>query len=446
MQEGLVGRHAQRDGVLQAGHQLASRGVARFAMADDLGDHRVVERRNPGAGAHRVLHAQLRRHVPQRHGAALRHEALVGVFGAQAHLDGMPAETHLVLRDGQRLAGRHAQLQRDQVEPGHGFGHRVLHLQPGVHLHEVEAALGVEQELQRAGALVADRLDRGHCRGAHARAQRGVDGRRGRFLDQLLVAALHRAVAFPEVDHVAVPVGEDLDLDVARRRDGALEDELGVPEGALCLRAGAAQQLGELPRRRHQPHAAPATACGGLDHHREADARGLGREALFALIVALVARDAGHAGGLHERLGAGLVAHRGDGLGGRADEDQPRVVAGLREVLVLGQEAVARVHGVRAAEPGRLDDGVDAQVRLRRQRLADAHRLVGLAHVARCRVGAGIHRHGPVAQRARGPDDAQRDLAAVGDQDLSKGRGPCGRCGHEAFVGGAFSAWTERCP
>ena len=37
------------------------------------------------------------------------------------------------------------------------------------------------------------------------------------YLDHLLVAALHRAVALAEVDRVAEAVAEDLDLDVARR-------------------------------------------------------------------------------------------------------------------------------------------------------------------------------------------------------------------------------------
>jgi hypothetical protein len=37
----------------------------------------------------------------------------------------------------------------------------------------------------------------------------------GGFLDELLVAALDGAVALAEVDDRAVPVAEDLDLDVA---------------------------------------------------------------------------------------------------------------------------------------------------------------------------------------------------------------------------------------
>jgi hypothetical protein len=82
----------------------------------------------------------------------------MGIFGAQAHFDGVAAEADVGLRQRQRLAARHAQLPLDQVEPGDGLGHRVLHLQAGVHLHEEEVAAGVEQEFHRAGAFIARRL------------------------------------------------------------------------------------------------------------------------------------------------------------------------------------------------------------------------------------------------------------------------------------------------
>ena len=36
--------------------------------------------------------------------------------------------------------------------------HRVLHLDTGIHLHEVEVAIGIDQELYRTHALVTDGL------------------------------------------------------------------------------------------------------------------------------------------------------------------------------------------------------------------------------------------------------------------------------------------------
>ena len=80
-----------------------------------------------------------------------------------------------------------------------------------------------EQALDRPRAAVADRtrgVDRDR---ADALPQLGVDRRRRRLLDELLVAALDRAVALAEVDDVAVPVGEHLHLDVARILEVALD-------------------------------------------------------------------------------------------------------------------------------------------------------------------------------------------------------------------------------
>jgi hypothetical protein len=50
---------------------------------------------------------------------------------------------------------------------------------------------------------------------ACARARRPGQHRRGRLFDELLVVALHGAVALAEVHHVAVLVGHELDLHVA---------------------------------------------------------------------------------------------------------------------------------------------------------------------------------------------------------------------------------------
>ena len=49
----------------------------------------------------------------------------------------------------QRPAGGQAELLGDDVEAGDELGHGVLHLEPGVHLEEPEAAVAVVEELAR---------------------------------------------------------------------------------------------------------------------------------------------------------------------------------------------------------------------------------------------------------------------------------------------------------
>ena len=90
-----------------------------------------------------------------------------------------------------------------------------------------------------------------------------VDVRARRLLDQLLVAALDRAVALAEVDDIAVRVGEHLDLDVARVVEVALEIDARVGEELLALARGALERVGELVlglRRPESPSASPPAA------------------------------------------------------------------------------------------------------------------------------------------------------------------------------------------
>ena len=65
-----------------------------------------------------------------------RQKVVVGVFGADARLDGVAGDLQLVLHARQRLARGHAQLPLDQVPAGNGFGDGVLDLQARVHFHE----------------------------------------------------------------------------------------------------------------------------------------------------------------------------------------------------------------------------------------------------------------------------------------------------------------------
>ncbi len=83
--------------------------------------------------------------------------------------------------------------------------------------------------------------------------------------------ALDAALSFAKVDHVAEAIGDDLNLDVARALDDALEVEGAAGEVGLGFglrdREEPRQFLGVV---RHA-HAAPAAARDRLDHDREAE-------------------------------------------------------------------------------------------------------------------------------------------------------------------------------
>ena len=254
-EKSLIGRDAEGDGLVEPVRQLARRFLARRAMADDLGDHRIVIRGNIALGAQRGFDAQPLGRPPAQHPARLRHEIMRRVLGAQARLDRVAGKPDILLPQRQPFAAGDAQLQLDEIEPGDRFGHGMLDLQARVHFHEIERAGRIEQKFERARALVADRLDGRDRDRAHALAQLGRHRRGGRLLDQLLMAPLHRAIALAEMNRVAPAVAENLDFDMARRFDRALQHHRRVAERALRL--GLARRAGV---RRTRPRRAPA-AC-----------------------------------------------------------------------------------------------------------------------------------------------------------------------------------------
>ena len=82
-------------------------------------------------------------------------EVVRGVLGVDAELDRVAAQADVLLAVAERLAGGDADLLGDDVDARQHLGHRVLDLDAAVDLDEVEVAVAVEQELERAHVLVA---------------------------------------------------------------------------------------------------------------------------------------------------------------------------------------------------------------------------------------------------------------------------------------------------
>ena len=422
------------DGVAQRGFQPRQRRRACRAVGNDFGQHRVEDGRH-----HVVLHvAGIDAHAgPERclevdEPARTRREALVGVFGIQARLDGGAAWRGRLV-GGQPRAAADIDLQADEVDAEDLFRHRVLDLQPRVHLQEIEGLqIGQQQELGRACADVAG--DARQVRPGFA--QRALDlgdepGRR-RLFQHLLLPALHRAVARAQRPHAAMAVGQHLHLDVAGIGDEGLDEDRGVAEGGAGLGRGRAVGADEFIRVVHAPDAAPAAAGSGLEQHRKADARCAGRRTRFIDRLARPRADR-HAGLLGQALGRDLVAKGAHGAGRRAQEDHAVGFASLLQLGPLGRKAPARPQCVGTGLLGEPHDALDIEVGaaqlaavvifVAHHRIAQAHRAGGHAHEGRVGVGMRVQRddrqRDAVLTRpaARGPHEAHCGLAAVGHRD-----------------------------
>jgi hypothetical protein len=343
-------------------------------------------------------------------------EAVEGVLGVDARLDRVSLEGDVVLGEGQRFARRHAQLQLDEVDPlaanPHDLlGDRVLDLEAGVHLEEVELAgapcgISVEQELDRPGAGVAALCGERDGRRRDGRTLLGADRGSGRLLQHLLVPSLGGAVALEEVDDVAVGVAEDLHLDVAPGLDVLLHQQGVVAERLCRLAPGRVARLDEVRRAAHDAHALAAAAGRGLDQHGIGEGRGV--------VVEGVRRHDRHAGREGDLARLVLAAHRVHHHRARADEHDVLGTGALQragEGAVLRQEAVARVDEAGATVAGRGEDRVDVEVG------PDPDGGVGGAYVGSVGVEVGVDGDGPPAEAVRGAHHPQGDLAAVGDEE-----------------------------
>src|SRR5205807_3523180 len=117
----------------------------------------------------------------------------------------------------------------------------MLDLQAGVHLDEVELAALI-QELHGAGTAILELADGRRRELADLLALLGIERRRGRLLEHLLMAPLQRAVALAEMYAFAMSVAQHLDLDMARLAEIFLEVDRIVIEGSFGF--GAGQRIG----------------------------------------------------------------------------------------------------------------------------------------------------------------------------------------------------------
>ncbi len=319
----------------------------------------------------------------------------------------------------------------------------VLDLHAGVHLDEEKLIVLVEK-LERSRAPVADLAARVGAALADPGQRAHRNPRSRRLLDDLLVTPLHRAVALEKIHGVLVRVGEHLDLDVTRRFEILFHVDGGIAERGSGFGARKAYRGKERGFGVHDTHSASATAAGSLDDHRILDRAG----ALDDLLGirgqrTLGARNAGHAGLGHRHLGADLVAHEANRIRAGSNENETAFLDLFGEVRVFREKPVARMDGLGVGDFGSADNGGYVEVTLVRGRRADAHGLIGKAHIFRLRIGLRMHDHCLDPQLPARALDAQGDLAPVRDQNLVEQLAGYLAC-HEGVTSRALAARSGR--
>jgi hypothetical protein len=105
-------------------------------------------------------------------------------------------------------------------------------------------------------------------------------------------------------------------------------------------------------------------------------------------------------------------------LGLGPDPRHPVALDDLGELRIFGKEAVAGMDRVGMDDLGGRDDVGNVEIAVGRRRGADAHGLVGEPDMHRVGVRGRVNRDRLDAHLVAGAVNAQRNLAAIGDQQL----------------------------
>ena len=223
----------------------------------------------------------------------------------------------------------------------------MFHLQTRIDFQEVDLALLGHHEFAGAKSYVIDRVEQAAGIGFQLFEHAVGKERRRSFLNKLLVAALHGAVAGGIHGEIAVRIASALRFDVTALVDEPF-DEILVQIAAL-QRIVVHVEATQLVVVVHERDAAAATAVGALEHQRIAvRVREVEQQSHVGNRLGNAGnrrhlRESGHA------AGRDLVAQVDERLRIRADPRGAGVEDLLRERGDFGKEAVARMHRVGTA-------------------------------------------------------------------------------------------------
>src|SRR5690606_8651238 len=128
----------------------------------------------------------------------------------------------------------------------------------------------VEQEFNRPGGAIVCGFAQADCSGYQfGTFGCGQEWRRS-FLYHFLVTALQRAVPFPQRHDPALPVAEDLNLDVPGAADVAFQEYASVAEVAFAQPRNTREAGAYSSFIFADAHADTATTSSGLEDHGKA--------------------------------------------------------------------------------------------------------------------------------------------------------------------------------
>ena len=361
------------DGGLDAADDVFAQGAVHDAqglfpvvgIGDEQGAGRVIVGRELVTGTDVGVQTHTgaaRRHVTGDQ-TGIGSEVLLRVLAVDTHLHGTVGRTQVLFAVTQFRTKGHGDLLFHQVDAVAAFGDAVFHLQTGVDFDHVGRAVGRDQEFHRGQGVVTHGAHQATGVVLELFAQLAGHARPGRRrdLDELLMVALHGAVAFVKGKDIAVHVGDDLDLDVAHIGQELFHEQARIAEGGLGHGGGLEEGVFQLGFIVDGEDTAATAAAFGLEHDGQTD---LGDQLTGGGDVHGPVRTGHHGDAQLAGHGAGLhfVAQQVHGFGSGTDKGDTGFLAALGETGVLRGKAPAGVDTDNAALAGFVDDAVNIQV------------------------------------------------------------------------------------
>ena len=196
-------------------------------------------------------------------------KVLERIFCVDAALNGV--HLRVVITPGDWVACCKFDLLLHEVVIDYFFRDGMLHLNTGVHFHEVEVTVFVDQEFYRSNSFVLHGFCSLDGSLSHFLAQFIGHERRGRFFYQLLVATLNRTVALTEVACLAVLVAGNLYFDVTWFFHEFFHVHAIVTEGSQSFATGFFPCIAHVVVVFANAHTLTTAACGSFHHDRVFD-------------------------------------------------------------------------------------------------------------------------------------------------------------------------------
>src|SRR5690606_35767668 len=389
--------HHFGQGNAQTGDSLTTRS----AGCNQFGDHGIIMWRNGVTTEYVGIHAHPgpARRVPVGNLSGTGDE-LEWIFGVDPAFDGVSAELHIALTQGELFAGSYKYLLNHQIDTRDHLGDGVLDLNPGIHFDEEEFAVFV-QELERTCATITHLAA---CLGAalaNSLDKTAGNTRRWCFFDDFLMTALHGAITLAQPDSISPAVGQNLNLDMTRVLEELLHVDLGVAECGSGFGPGHGYCVQQRSLGVHHSHSTSAATARRLDDNGITD---FASHALdFGRIVRQRARRAWHnrhACFDHGQLGTDLVTHHANGFRTGTNKDKTAFLNPLSEVGIFGKEAIPGMDRFGVGVFSRRNQAGHIEVTVATSRRSDTLGFVSQTHVFGIAIGFGIHDVGLDAQFA----------------------------------------------